>query len=165
MSVTARPATPADAAAMAALLNEIIAAGGTTAYEVPFSAADMDAHYISLAARVSCTVALVDGRIVGFQGLFWPHDPSDPFPAGWAFIATFVRRGMAGAGIGKALFAATRAAATAAGVKTIDATIRADNAGGLVYYARLGFTDYDRLVGVPLNDGTPVDRVRKRLEI
>jgi len=31
----------------------------------------------------------------------------------------------------------------------IDATIRADDTGGLAFYARQGFVDYDRLVGVP----------------
>ena len=163
--VTTRPAVLADATEMAALLNEIIAAGGTTAYEDPFDAAAMDADYISSPDLVSCTVAESDGRIVGFQGLFWPHDHGDPFPEGWAIIATFARRGMTGGGIGRALFAATLAAARAQGVRTLDATIRADNAGGLAYYARMGFTDYGRLVGVPLNDGTPVDRLRKRLDL
>lgn len=165
MSVTVRAAVPADAAAMAELLNEVIAAGGTTAYEEPFDAASMDAHYISLPGLVSCTIAEMDGRIVGFQGLFWPHDEGDPFPDGWAIIATFARRGMTGGGIGRAMFQRTRAEAMAAGVRTIDATIRADNSGGLTYYSRMGFTDYDRLVGIPLRDGTPVDRVRKRLDL
>jgi L-amino acid N-acyltransferase YncA len=164
MSLTIRPAAEADAAPMAELLNEVIAAGGTTAYEDPFDAAAMDAHYISLPELVSCTVAELDGRIVGFQGLFWPHDSGDSLPEGWAIIATFAKVGLTGAGIGRALFQATRAAARAAGVRTIDATIRADNTGGLAYYTRMGFTDYDRLVGVPLKDGTPVDRVQKRLD-
>jgi L-amino acid N-acyltransferase YncA len=164
MAVTTRPARPTDAGEMAALLNSIIAAGGTTAYEEPFDAASMDEHYVSAPGRISCTVAEENGRIVGFQGLFWPYDPGDPFPHGWAIIATFVQIGLTGGGIGGALFAATRMAAQSAGVRTIDATIRADNAGGLRYYGRMGFTDYGRLVGVPLKDGTPVDRVRKRLD-
>ena len=40
-------------------------------------------------------------------------------------------------------------------------TIRADNLPGLAYYGRIGFTEYDRVTGVPLSDGTPVDRIRK----
>jgi L-amino acid N-acyltransferase YncA len=163
MVLTVRAAAPADAAEMADLLNEIIAAGGTTAYEEPFDAQTMDHHYISGAEVICCTVAENTGRIVGFQGLFRPHDPADPFPPGWAIIATFARRGETGGGIGAALFARTRAEARSAGVTTIDATIRADNAGGLAYYTRMGFVDYDRLLAVPLRDGTPVDRVRKRL--
>jgi L-amino acid N-acyltransferase YncA len=164
MTPTTRPAHPADAAEMAALLNEIIALGGTTAYEDPFSPNDMDHHYISNPARISCTVAEEAGEILGFQGLFWPDDPADPFPEGWAYIATFARVGRTGRGIGKALFAATLAAARTAAVQTIDATIRADNAGGLAYYGQLGFTDYARLHSLPLKDGTPVDRVRKRFD-
>jgi GNAT superfamily N-acetyltransferase len=164
MTLATRPATPADAADLAVLLNEIIAAGGTTAYEDPVDAAWIDRHYISAPGLVSCTVAELDGRLSAFQGLFWPDDPADPFPEGWAVIATFVRRGLTGAGIGGALFRATRTAARAAGVRSIDATIRADNTGGLAYYAKMGFADYDRLVGVPLRDGTPVDRIRKRLD-
>lgn len=163
--VTTRAARPEDAAEMAELINEIIAAGGTTAYEESFSAAEMEAEYISTPGKVSCTVAELDGSIVGFQGLHWPHGAGDPFPKGWAIIATFAKRGLTGQGIGSALFAATRAAAVAAGVKTIDATIRADNAGGLTYYGRMGFTDYDRLLAVPLRDGTLVDRVRKRIDL
>ena len=63
------------------------------------------------------------------------------------------------------MFAATLEAARAARVAVIDATIRADNTGGLAFYARQGFVDYDRLVGVPLKDGTPMDRIRKRFDI
>ena len=47
----------------------------------------------------------------------------------------------------------------------IDATIRADNRGGLAYYERMGFREQTRLLGVPLRDGRPVDRVRKRLDL
>ncbi len=164
MTLATRAAVPADAAAMAELINQIIAAGGTTAYEQPFDADAMRAEYVASADRISCTVAERDGQLLGFQGLFWPHDPADPMPDGWAIIATFARVGQTGAGIGRALFAVTLAAARAAGVKTIDATIRADNTGGLAYYTRMGFADYDRLIGLPLQDGTPVDRIRKRLD-
>lgn len=160
-----RSARPEDAAEMAELLNEVIAAGGTTAYEEPFDTEAMRQHYIERPSLVSCLVAEAEGRIVGFQGLFWPDDPSDPFPEGWALIATFARRGRTGSGIGRALFHGTRAAARQAGVTTVDATIRADNTGGLAYYGRMGFVDYDRLTGLPLKDGTPVDRIRKRLGV
>ncbi|MCR8724499.1 GNAT family N-acetyltransferase [Frigidibacter sp. ROC022] len=162
---TTRPATPADAAEMAELLNEIIELGGSTAYEEPFDISTMDHHYILAPGRIACTVAEDNGEIVGFQGLFWPGKGDDPLPEGWAYIATFTRIGRTGIGVGRALFAATRAAARAAGVKTIDATIRADNGSGLAYYGRMGFVDYDRIAAVPLQDGTPVDRVRKRLDL
>lgn len=150
---------------MAELINVIIAIGGTTAYEEPFDAASMDAAYISLPQLVSCFVAEDDGEIVGFQGLMRSFDPEDPLPDGWATIGTFARVGLTQRGVGGALFAATLKAAREAGIAVIDATIRADNAGGLAFYARQGFVDYDRLVGVPLKDGRPVDRVRKRFDV
>ena len=65
-------------------------------------------------------------------------------------------------GVGTALFAETRARARALGLRAIDATIRADNAGGLAFYDRLGFVDHGVVPGVPLKDGTPIDRRTKR---
>jgi L-amino acid N-acyltransferase YncA len=164
VNLTTRPATAKDATAMAALLNEIIAIGGTTAYEEPFTPESMDHHYVSARNLIACTVAEQHGELLGFQGLFRP-DAEDSLPAGWAFIATFARVGRTGGGVGRALFAQTVKAAQGAGVRTIDATIRADNTSGLAFYSRMGFTDYGRLTGVPLKDGTPVDRIRKRLDL
>lgn len=164
MTATIRPARPDDAAEMAALLNEIIAIGGTTAYEDPFDEAAMRESYVTAPSLICCTVAESDGVILGFQGLFRPL-PDDPLPADWASIATFARIGRAGGGVGRALFTETLRLARANGVATIDATIRADNASGLGFYSRMGFRDYGRLIGVPLKDGTPVDRVRKRFDI
>lgn len=164
MTLILRPATATDAPEMAALLNEIIAIGGTTAYEDSFDAQTMRASYMAAPNLLCCTVAETGGALAGFQGLFHPTEV-DPMPEGWAFIATFARVGGAGRGVGRALFGETLRLARAAGIKTIDATIRADNASGLGYYARLGFVDYDRLRAVPLKNGTPVDRIRKRFEV
>lgn len=140
-----RPARPADAPAMAGLLNAIIARGGTTAYREPFSEERMRADYVEADRGISTVVADRDGTILGFQALHWP-DPdwtgANPLPADWAYIATYVAIGAQGQGIGARLFAATREAARAAGVRMIDATIRRENAGGLAYYSRMGFADY-----------------------
>ncbi|MBP1887174.1 ribosomal protein S18 acetylase RimI-like enzyme [Ensifer mexicanus] len=65
-------------------------------------------------------------------------------------------------GAGTALFAAAKAHAREAGLEAINATIRADNAGGLAYYAKMGFIDYKVEKAVPLKDGQPVDRISKR---
>jgi L-amino acid N-acyltransferase YncA len=164
MTLSTRRATPDDAAAMAALINEIIAIGGTTAYEDPFTPESMDHEFISPPYKLSCTLVEDEGRLLGFQVLLWPNE-HEPFPDGWAYIGTYARVGHTGGGIGRALFAETLKAARAAGVKTIDATIRADNTGGLAFYSRMGFVDYDRKLGVPLKDGTRVDRVRKRFDL
>lgn len=165
MVLKVRPAQRADAAAMAELINAIIAIGGTTAYEDPFDADAMDAAYISLPQLVSCFVAEAEGAIIGFQGLMRSFDPDDPLPDSWATIGTFARVGLTQRGVGGALFAATLKAAHEAGISVIDATIRADNTGGLAFYSRQGFVDYDKLKDVPLKNGTPVDRIRKRLDL
>ena len=151
-----RPATAADAEALCAVINPIIAAGGTTAHRRPFDAERMTDHYIDPPRAICCTLAESNGGVLGFQALEWadPDWPgSDPLPADWAVIATFVRPGLARGGIGTRLFAATRTAARDAGVVAIDATIRRENAGGLAYYERTGFRDWR----------SDAERVSKRL--
>ncbi|WP_342077411.1 GNAT family N-acetyltransferase [Yoonia sp. SS1-5] len=160
-----RPATATDLADLTHVINEIIALGGSTAHQRPFDQKRMQDHYVAPPSGISCQVAEDNGRVIGFQSLLWPRNDSDPLPAGWATIASFVASQAAGKGVGQKLFAATRQAAAAAGVTTIDATIRADNVAGLRYYTGLGFADYDRLVAIPLRDGTVVDRIRKRFDL
>ena len=159
-----RPARPEDAPEMASLINEIIAAAGTTAYEDPFTPAKMLENYIAAPLLISCHVAEAQGVIQGFQAI-WHPKPDSGVPGGWAIIATFAKKGGTQRGIGSSLFEATKSAARAAGITSIDATIRADNAGGLAFYSSRGFVDYDRLQAVPLKDGTPVDRIRKRFDL
>lgn len=162
--LTVRQATRADAPAMADLINAIIVRGGTTAYEDPFDAAALDAEFISPPPRVCCFVAEQGGTIVGFQSLMRPFE-DDPLPDSWASIATFTRVGLTQRGAGSALFVQTRAAARPAHITTIDATIRADNAGGLAFYSRLGFVEYAVIPAVPLKKGAPIDRIRKRFDL
>jgi ribosomal protein S18 acetylase RimI-like enzyme len=164
MSLTTRRAMPDDAEEMAALINEIIRIGGTTAYEVPFDREAMDHEFISSPDVIACTLAENEGVLLGFQVLLSALE-GEPMPPGWGAIGTYARVGHTGVGIGRALFEETKHAARAAGLRTIDATIRADNVGGLRFYGRLGFVDYNRKVGVPLNDGTLVDRVQKRFDL
>lgn len=153
-----RPAAPADAPAMAELLNAIIAVGGSTAHRTPFSAGGLEATYIRPSRRISCFVASAEGALLGFQALEWA-DPEWPAayrrPEGWATIATYVGAAARGGGVGRALFAETVAAARAAGAAAIDATILAENTGGLAFYGGLGFTEYQRID----------DRVRKRFDL
>jgi len=165
MAPAIRPATPDDADALLEVINPIIRAGGTTAHQTPFDSARLLRHYIAPPGLISCTLAEVDGVPIGFQCLIWPDAEGDPFPDGWAIIASFVAVAAAGKGVGRALFEATKAAAAEANVDTIDATIRADNTVGLGYYTKLGFRDYDVLGNVPLRDGTRVNRIRKRFDL
>lgn len=162
MTLIVRSTVRADAAALAELLNEIIVAGGTTAYETPFSPdAFADAHIDGAGVITSVLAEDERGRPMGFQILL----ASDKLGPGWGDIGTFARRGSTTRGIGSTLFAATRAAAVTAGLTTLNATIRADNAGGLAFYAKMGFVDYAVTQAVPLADGTPVDRVARRYDL
>lgn len=153
-----RKAVVADAPELTAILNEIIRAGGTTALETELSPEDFDAWFISGPHPLCCYVAEADGMLFGFQSLS-RYGVVSP---GWADIATFARMSPKKPGVGRALFAATRSAARDMALAAINATIRADNVSGLGYYGRMGFQDYDRLSGVALLDGTPVDRLKKR---
>ena len=156
-----RRATPADAPAMTVLLNAIIAIGGTTAHQRPFTAERALEVYITGPCVVSCFVAEDDGRLLGFQGLeVW-----DGLPEGWADIGTFVAPGLQRGGVGRALMAATLDSARAAGIVTINATIRADNAPGLGFYAREGFRDHAADPDWCLDDGTKVGRVSRRRDL
>lgn len=157
-----RPATAADAPALTDLINEIIAIGGTTAHETPFTPEVFAEHYICGPGAICCHLAAeAAGAALGFQSL-------DLYPglgAGWADIGTFVRPAARGTGAGPALFAATCAAARARGIATLNATIRADNALGLAYYSRMGFQDYGRDPDYRLKDGRRVGRISKRYDL
>lgn len=160
MSLDVRPVRDEDADELAELLNEIIARGGTTALQEPFTGQALAEAYLTGPEVICCFVA-VDadtGRLEGFQTLGrYPDLPDDV-----GDIGTFARVGGTQRGVGSALFAATRAEAKAHGLTAINATIRADNVGGLAFYSRIGFADHSVLKDVPLTDGTRVDRVRKR---
>jgi Acetyltransferases, including N-acetylases of ribosomal proteins len=151
-----RPTTPADAAELCDLINVIIRVGGTTAIEEELDEATFRHWFVDGDHVIVSFVAEGEGRLLGFQSLSRYGD----LPEGWGDIGTFVRQ-PGGRGVGTALFSVTRDAAKAAGLVTLNATIRADNVGGLAFYARCGFRDYRIDPGVPLKDGTPVDRIRK----
>ena len=151
-----------DAAALADLLNAIIARGGTTALEEPYTPQKLAAAYLTGPSVICCFVAEdAAGRLLGFQTL----GRDSHLPEGWGDIGTFARVGGTQRGVGSALFEATVADARQAGLAGINATIRADNAGGLAFYGRMGFRDHDVTPAVPLKDGTPVDRIHKRLSL
>jgi L-amino acid N-acyltransferase YncA len=160
MGIAVRPVTPADAPALAELLNGIIARGGTTALQKPFTPERLDHTYLTGPDVLSCLVAVdgASGLLEGFQTLI----REAYLPEDWGDIGTFSRVGGTQKGVGSALFAATRERACALGLAAINAQIRADNEGGLAFYGKLGFQDYQVDRAVPLGDGTPVDRINKR---
>ena len=160
IALQVREVSAGDAAEIADLLNAIIAQGGTTALEEVLTPAQLDEAYLTGPSVLCCLVAVDDetGAIEGFQTLGrYPGLPSDV-----GDIGTFARIGSKQRGIGSALFAVTKGRARALGLTAINATIRADNAGGLAFYAKQGFVDHTVTAAVPLADGTPVDRINKR---
>ena len=142
-----RSASVDDAAGMAAVQNEIFAAG---LRKVPTGVATVLENYIEHADRIECVVAEdEDGRILGFQSLryAWADNPYG-VAEGWGIIGTHVSPQAARRGVGSALFAATRKAAEDRGLKNIDASIGADNPLGQGYYEAMGFTTYRQPEGL-----------------
>lgn len=157
-----RPAGAMDASAMADLLNDIIAAGGTTAHTTPRTRQDMLDAMASCPGRSSWLVAEDDeGALLGFQLI----EPYPPLPPEACDIGTFTKLGLTQSGIGSALFAQTLKAAQHLGFEWINATIRADNTGGLAYYQSRGFEDYAHHKDVALEDGTIVNKISKRYDL
>lgn len=145
--LTIRPAGALDTRDMADLLNAIVARGGTTAVADPVSAGELTAWMGMAPDRSSWHAAEDDsGRILGFQYI----EPHPDLPPDTCDIASYVRLGETGIGIGSALFTATSAAARALGYRAIVAVIRADNAGGLAYYQSRGFEDWGRWDDAPI---------------
>jgi L-amino acid N-acyltransferase YncA len=155
--VKVRKASPDDAAAMADVLNAVIAIGGTTAHEVPKSAAEVRDDYVDGVDVLSSVVAEDAGRIVGWQSVgFW---------LGEEHIGTFVAPGLQAKGVGVGLFAMTRSLLAEREVRQVFATIRADNVAGLAYYTRLGFREIGNDPDFALRDGRRVGRVHRRLDL
>lgn len=147
---------------MARLLNEIIAQGGTTALTRPVTGDDL-AEWMAFTPDRNAWHVAVDAqeKVVGFQWI----EPEKNQPPHVAGIATFVQMGQTGLGIGSKLFDATRKAAKEMGYTWINANIRADNEGGLIYYQSRGFQDYGVIEGYEMANGEIVDKRLKRYDL
>lgn len=139
--ITVRVAGTLDTREMAEILSAIIKTGGTTALSDPVTRQDITKWMARAPGRTAWHVAeRPNGRIMGFQWI----EPHGKLPPTACSIATFVREGSTGLGIGSALFKATEDAARRLGYRWINATIRSYNSGGLVYYQSRGFEDYHK---------------------
>lgn len=156
-----RPASQADTRDMAELLNEIIRVGGTTARTTEVTGGDI-ADLIRQSRQSAWHVATdTSGRVLGFQSI----EAHDDLPPEACDIATFVRIGETGLGIGSRLFDASRKAAERLGYVWINANIRTDNESGLTYYQSRGFRPWARKENFTLADGTVVDKVLTRFDL
>lgn len=162
MTVFVRRAGSLDALAMADLLNEIIKIGGTTAFTEQIHRETLLGWFQKSPERSVWHVAEdAQGVLLGFQSI----EPHQKLPPEACDIATFVRVGRTGLGTGSKLFEASVSAARDLGYTWINATIRADNTGGLAYYQSRGFEDYARHPNVRLENGLVVDRISKRYDL
>jgi len=136
-----RPATPADAPAMSAMLEALIAAGKRT------NPGDLDftmTHYVTHPDGILCSVAVDDdGSILGLQSLSRAVEGNRyGTPVGWGIIGTHVAPAAARRGVGSRLFEVSREAARAAGIGKIEAYIAVRNVEGQAYYEAMGFRTY-----------------------
>ncbi|KAA9370456.1 GNAT family N-acetyltransferase [Ochrobactrum quorumnocens] len=135
-----RPVRLDDADDMSKVLKEIIDATGR---QRQYDRDHVIELYISDPNRIECHVAVADGEVLGFQSLKHATE-GNPYgvAVGWGIIGTHVSPRAARKGVGSALFAATRQAATVAGIIDIDASIGDNNDMGLAYYEAIGFRTY-----------------------
>ncbi|WP_245580409.1 GNAT family N-acetyltransferase [Arthrobacter castelli] len=135
-----RPARPTDAEDMSEVQNAIYRAGLRAS---PVDVALIRERYLDTENEVACTVAEQEDRVVGFQSLkrAWPGNPYD-VAEGWGIIGTHIHPDAGRSGLGRRLFVESLAAAKAAGLRHLDATIGADNSPALAYYSAMGFTPY-----------------------
>jgi len=135
-----RDAVDEDVAQMSAFLKELTASGKRKS---PDDEAFVRTYYIEDPGKIRCSVAEEDGVVLGFQSLKRAEDGNRwGVETGWGIIGTHIRPSAARRGVGRALFAVSRAAAESAGLKSVDATIAADNPEALAYYEAMGFRTY-----------------------
>lgn len=144
MDLLIRPVRLDDAAEVARILNDIIAAGRYTVLDTPFSVEAERDFIASYPERGVFHVAerRADGRIVGFQDV----SPFATYTSAFdhvGVIGTFVDLDCRGQGIGRRLSEVTFAAAVAKGYEKLFSYVRADNPAALAFYQAMGF----RVVG------------------
>ena len=160
--INVRPANENDSKALRLIINEIIEIGGTTAFESKLNENQFKSYFLTGENCLCCYLA-EDGKglILGFQSFSHHKD----LPNNWVDIATIARIEPKVRGVGTKLFQGTAEFSRRSNIECINATIRADNDSGLRYYSKMGFVDYSVDKGVPLLDGTPVDRISKKYRV
>jgi len=140
-----RPATPADAVAVAAIYNEGIADRIATFETRERSAEDVRAWLRD--ERRPFLVATCDGAVVGFARV-GPYSDRAVY-AGVGEHGVYVARAARGKGLGRRLLEELGAAAEAAGLHKLTGRIFADNASSLAVHEAARF----RVVGVQRRHG------------
>ncbi|GGL67833.1 GNAT family N-acetyltransferase [Wenxinia marina] len=149
-----RPATPADAAAIAAIWNHYIRE--TTVTFLPDEKTDADIR-ATLAADRGLFVHEGPDGVDGFARYF-------QFRGGAGYRHTcehtvLLAPGTGGQGAGRALMAAVEDHARAGGVHALFAGVSAENPGAVAFHARIGFAEVARLPEVGRKFGRWIDLV------
>jgi phosphinothricin acetyltransferase len=136
-----RPATAADAEALAAIYGHHVLHGFGTFEEVPPSAAEMESRRAAIAARgLPYLAAEAGGRVLGFAyaGPFRPR-------AAYRYCvedSVYIAPDAAGQGVGKAVLSAVLAQCEAMGLRQVVAVIGdSGNAASIGLHRSLGFRD------------------------
>ena len=160
MDLVVRDVTPADAAAVVAILNPIIAARVYTAFDTPFTVAAERDYIVRFPARGVWKIAerQADGQVVGFKLV----EPFGPYTSAFDHVGTmgtYVDLDQRRQGIASALFAATFLAAPQKGFEKIFTFVRADNPAALAAYTHHGFEVVGRARRHAKIDGRYIDEV------
>lgn len=136
-----REAEMSDASRISVILEQLVSLGKRS---LPSDAEFVRTHYIAHPDNIQCTVVEdEDGSLLGLQILKVASEGNAyGVDVGWGIIGTHVSPDAARRGVGKALFAVTRKAASDFGLSNIDATIGATNLEGPSYYEAIGFKSY-----------------------
>jgi len=143
-ALTVRPATPADAAALAAIYNKAIADRVATFETRPRSA---DETRVWIGGRLPCVVDVRDGAVAGFARVA-PYSDREAY-AGVGEHGVYVARAARGEGIGRLLLDEVCRAAEAAGLHKLTSRIFSDNAASIAAHEAAGFV----VVGVQRRHG------------
>jgi len=153
-----RPATPADAPAIAVIFAHHIVHGEASFEVVPPDAGEMAARLAKVTgAGHPWLVAELGGEVVGYAY-------AAPYHAREAYRFTcedsiYLRADQQGRGLGKALLAALIDAAAASGFRQMIALITAGDGASIPLHARLGFAEVGRIHAVGRKHGRWLDVV------
>ncbi|MDU0478932.1 N-acetyltransferase family protein [Staphylococcus chromogenes] len=146
-----RPATSADAQALADILNHSIEHTNAIWLSEPVDAAERTQWM----AQRRVLVAELAGEVAGFAGIGqWKGS------CGYRYTAEdsiYIRDGFHGRGIASALFGALIEAAPAQGYRVIVANIEAGNAASIALHEKFGFTKVGLMPGVGFKNDTFLD--------
>lgn len=158
MTVTLRDATPADAAAIAAIWNPVIRDTAATFNSAEKSPAEIAAMIATRQGDGHAFLVATSGEtLLGFASFA-------QFRGGVGYARTMehtiiLAPEATGKGTGRALMAALESRARSAGAHSLFAGVSAENPAGLAFHARIGFAEVARLRQVGHKFGRYMDLV------